>query len=250
MGNQVRRQQIVDAVNQAHHITVERLASQFGVSLETIRRDLSWLEKTGRLVRVHGGARTLQREDVGELFKKRRNERTEAKNIMANKALSMIERYMTIGLDASSSDWFLAKRLPDMPLTVVTNSLEVVRELESRPSMRIICIGGDYCSRYADFIGPMAQRNLSRMHIHVSFVSCFGVNIHTGLWENSEMNAMTKRAMIDVSQKTVLLADSSKYGRRSLYNMADWSKVRYVANDGQLSRETLARFSDLGVVVL
>lgn len=250
MGNQTRRQQIVDAVNRSQQASVEGLAEHFHVSVETIRRDLSWLEKTGRLIRVHGGARTLQRDDVGDLFEKRRNEHIEAKNVMAHKALSMIERYMTIGLDASSSDWFLARLLPDMPLTVVTNSLEIVKELDSRPSIRIVCTGGDYCSRYADFIGTMAQRNLQSQHIHISFVSCFGVNIHTGLWENSEINAMTKRAMIDVSQKTVLLADSGKYGRRSLYNMVDWSKVRYVVNDGMMDNKTLTRFGELGITVI
>lgn len=250
MNNHIRRQQMVNEVNQAHSVTVEQLAAQFGISVETVRRDLAWLEKMGRLVRVHGGARTLQQDDLGELFKKRRNEHTEAKNVMARKALAMIERYMTIGLDASSSDWFLARLLPDMPLTVVTNSMEVVRELSSRPSIRIICVGGDYCSRYADFIGDMAQRNFRSQHIHISFVSCFGVNLLTGLWENSELNAMTKRAMIDVSQKTVLLADSSKYGRRSPYNMADWSQVKYVADDGLMNDETLSRFAELGVTVL
>ncbi|EJJ1248341.1 DeoR/GlpR transcriptional regulator [Salmonella enterica] len=250
MNNHIRRQQMVDEVNRICSVTVEQLAVKYNISVETVRRDLAWLEKMGRLVRVHGGARTLQQEDLGELFKKRRNEHTEAKNIMARKALSMIERYMTIGLDASSSDWFLARLLPDMPLTVVTNSMEVVRELSSRPSLQVICTGGDYCSRYADFVGDMAQRNLRSLHINISFVSCFGVNLLTGLWENSELNAITKRTMIDVSQKTVLLADSSKYGRRSPYNMADWSQVKYVVNDGLMNTEALNRFSTLGVTVI
>ncbi|MGK0600342.1 DeoR/GlpR family DNA-binding transcription regulator [Yokenella regensburgei] len=250
MRNHIRRQHIVNEVNQAHSVSVKQLATQFQVSVETVRRDLAWLEKMGRLVRIHGGTRTLLQDDVGELFKKRRNERTEAKTIMAHKALGMIERHMTIGLDASSSDWFLARLLPDIPLTVVTNSMEVVKELSSRNHIHIVCTGGDYCCRYADFIGDMAQRNLRSQHIHISFVSCFGVNLLTGLWENSELNALTKRTMIKMSQKAVLLADSSKYGRRSLYNMADWSNVKYVINDGQLDAEALARFSQLGVTVI
>ncbi|ACR68934.1 DeoR/GlpR family DNA-binding transcription regulator [Edwardsiella ictaluri] len=250
MKNHIRRQQIVNAVNQVRSVTVGQLANQFHISVETVRRDLAWLEKMGRLVRMHGGARTLQQEDLGELFKKRRNEHTDAKNIMARKALAMVERYMTIGLDASSSDWFLARLLPDMPLTVVTNSMEVVKEIGTRPSIQVICTGGDYCNRHGDFIGDMAQRNFRSQHIHISFVSCFGVNLLTGLWENSELNAMTKRTMIDVSQKTVLLADSSKFGRRSPYNMADWSQVKYVANDGLMNEETLRRFASLGVTVI
>ncbi|MGL4724856.1 MAG: DeoR/GlpR family DNA-binding transcription regulator [Scandinavium sp.] len=250
MSSQRRRQQLVREINVIKQASVEELAKLFSVSVETIRRDLAWLETTGRLVRIHGGARTLQSDDVGVLFKKRRNEHTEAKNIMAQKALSMIDRYMTIGLDASSSDWYLARMLPDMPLTVVTNSLEVVKELSSREQIHVICVGGDYCSRYADFIGEMAQRNFRCFTIHMSFVSCFGVNLFTGLWENSEMNAATKKTMIEVSQKTVLLADSSKYGRRSPYNMADWSMIDYVANDGLMDDETRNSLNALGVTIV
>ncbi|MFZ3387621.1 DeoR/GlpR family DNA-binding transcription regulator [Buttiauxella gaviniae] len=250
MNSQLRRQQLVREINTLKQASVEQLAAQFCVSVETIRRDLAWLESMGRLVRVHGGARTLQSHDVGVLFKKRRNEHTDAKNIMAHKALSLIERYMTIGLDASSSDWFLARMLPDMPLTVVTNSVEVVKELSSREQIHVICVGGDYCSRYADFIGEMAQRNLRCFTIHISFVSCFGVNLLTGLWENSEMNAATKKVMIDVSEKTVLLADASKYGRRSPYNMADWSMIDCVINDGQMNKETVNVLSSLDVTVI
>jgi|GEM_PF-1872533 DeoR family L-fucose operon activator len=169
---------------------------------------------------------------------------------MAQKALSLIERYVTIGLDASSSDWFLAKMLPDMPLTVVTNSLEVVKELSSREQIQIKCVGGNYCARYADFIGDMAQRNFRSFNIHIGFISCFGVNLHTGLWENSEINAATKKVMIEVSQKTVLLADFSKYGRRSPYNMADWPMIDYVINDGQMDGETLAALGLLNVAIL
>lgn len=250
MNNQIRRQHIANDVNIAKLITVNELAVRYAVSLETIRRDLAWLERMGRLVRTHGGARTLQQEDVGELFKKRRTEHTKAKQIMAEKALTLIERYMTIGLDASSTDWFLAKIIPDMPLTVVTNSLEIVKELSTRPSIQVICTGGSYCTRYSDFIDDIAQRTLRSLHIHLTFVSCFGVNIYTGLWENSEQNAMTKRTMIDVSQHTILLADKSKFGRRSAYNMADWSQVKYVIDDEQMSPEIQARFEQIGVIVI
>lgn len=69
MKNHIRRQQIVNAVNQVRSVTVGQLANQFHISVETVRRDLAWLEKMGRLVRMHGGARTLQQEDLGELFK-------------------------------------------------------------------------------------------------------------------------------------------------------------------------------------
>lgn len=79
MSNHIRRQQMVEEVNRACSVTVEQLAVKYNISVETVRRDLAWLEKMGRLVRVHGGARTLQQADLGELFKKRRNEHTVAK---------------------------------------------------------------------------------------------------------------------------------------------------------------------------
>lgn len=250
MNSQLRKQQIIKIIDSVKYITVAELAYQLNVSVETIRRDLGYLEKMGRLVRVHGGARTFQREDVGEIFKKRRSERVDAKQIMAQKALGLIERYMTISLDASSSDWFLAKMIPDIPLTVLTNSLEIVKELGSLNNVQVICVGGDYNSRYSDLVGDLAQRNFRSFHIHISFISCFGVNIYSGLWENSEKNAETKRTMIGVSNKTVLLADSSKFGRKSPYHMADWSMVKYVINDNQLDNSMVKHLNSLGVTVI
>lgn len=81
-------------------------------------------------------------------------------------------------------------------------------------------------------------------------MSCFGVNILTGLWENSELNALTKRTMIEVSDKSVLLADTSKYGRRSLYNLSDWSLIKYAINDGMMNEKLISQLSNMGVKVI
>lgn len=150
--------EIVNLINKFNEIEVEQLSKKFAVSVETIRRDLSWLESIGRVVRTHGGARSIQSEDVATLFTKRRGEHIDSKRNMAEKALQMVKPNMTIALDASSSDWYLAKLLPDIPLRVVTNSIEIIKELDVRNNIEIICVGGIYSRYHSDFLGEMTQK--------------------------------------------------------------------------------------------
>lgn len=250
MNNHLRRQQIIQLVDSSKLVNVELLARQFSVSVETIRRDLNYLEKMGRLIRTHGGAKTIQCEDVGDIFKKRCNERIEAKQNIAEKAIGIIEKYMTISLDASSTDWFLAKLIPNIPLTVITNSFEIIKELSSRDKIQVICVGGDYNSRYSDLTGDLAQRNFLSFHIHINFISCFGVNSYSGLWENSEKNASLKQIMIKSAKKTILLADSTKFGRKGPFHIANWSVIKHVISDEQLDKKTIKHLHSLGVQII
>lgn len=249
MNNHLRRQQIIQLVDSLKSVNVKLLAIKFFVSVETIRRDLNYLEKIGRLIRTHGGAKTIQSEDVGDVFKKRCNERIEAKQDMAQKAISVIEKYMTISLDASSTDWFLAKLIPNIPLTVVTNSFEVIKELRFKDKIQVICVGGDYNSRYSDLTGDLAQRNFLSFHIHINFISCFGVNSYSGLWENSEQNASLKQVMIKSAEKTILLADSSKFGRKGPFHIANWATIKHVISDELLDTKIIKHLCSLGVQI-
>lgn len=114
---------------QAGSVTVKELSDRFSVSLETIRRDLQELESNGSVKRVHGGAISLDNADAGLAFNKRKHERSIEKKLIAYKALALIKPGDMIMLDASSTCWYLAEALPDISLTVITNSFRNVLSL-------------------------------------------------------------------------------------------------------------------------
>lgn len=142
-----RQQQIVELLNQHHTLTTEALSHLLQVSIETIRRDLSELQKQGRIQRSHGQARVLQRNNHnGEKpFQRRVKSHYAHKSDIARTALAWIDEGMTIALDASSTCWFLARQLPNMTLTVFTNSHPVCVELGRRERIQLISAGGSSC---------------------------------------------------------------------------------------------------------
>jgi DeoR family transcriptional regulator, L-fucose operon activator len=222
MNNLTRRTKISEYINREEWASVEDLAKKFFVSLETIRRDLGALETQRLVVRRYGGAFSTQTTDIGTPFNTRKNENASFKRVMAQKALRFIEEGMAIGLDASTSSWYLAKQLPDIDLTVVTNGLEIAQALRGRHKVKVLCPGGEYVHKYECFVGPFTDAGMRNFSLDVAFVASFGIDKDTGAWDSNEVNAMTKRVMLSVARKRVLLADPSKFWRRNLFNMAGW----------------------------
>ncbi|MFP8522335.1 L-fucose operon activator [Klebsiella michiganensis] len=151
-----RQQQIVELLNQHHTLTTEALSHLLQVSIETIRRDLSELQKQGRIQRSHGQARVLQRNNHnGEKpFQRRVKSHYAHKSDIARTALAWIDEGMTIALDASSTCWFLARQLPNMTLTVFTNSHPVCVELGRRERIQLISAGGQLLRQYGYYVNP------------------------------------------------------------------------------------------------
>lgn len=217
LGNRLR--DIVNRVDHSGSISVKNLAQQFDVSVETMRRDLRTLEEKGLLRRQHGSALSLAGDDVGLAFGQRADEQATEKNAIAQKAVSMIRAGDTIMLDASSSSWYLAKALPDMKLTVITNSMRVAFELVSRSRIKTLTVGGEYSEKYGAFLGPLATAQVSHFGAEILFFSCTGFQEESGAWESNEANAAIKQAMLRCAGRSVLLCDSSKVGKSGLIRL-------------------------------
>ncbi len=206
-----------DIVNRVDHVgsaTVVDLAAQFGVAVETIRRDLRVLENDGYLRRIHGGAISVLDDDEGSLaFGARQLHHADAKTKMAHLAVPMVRGGDVLMLDHSSSCWYLAQALPDMELTVVTNSVRIVFDLMRKPRIRVIATGGEYFEDRAAFLGAIAINNVREFSADICFYSCSAFEEGVGAWDNNETNAGVKWAMLRNSRANVLLCDKSKFGR-------------------------------------
>ncbi len=236
-----RTSQILQLVNSVGKVNVNELAQQFGVSVETIRRDLRALNQKGLLHRVHGGAMSSQSKDIGRSFQARQRLNSEAKKYIAQQAVEYVFEGAVIGLDASSSSWHFAQLIPDIPCTVVTNSMHNINALVNKPNVTTIATGGVYSAKYAAFYGPLSEQLLLRLHIDLCVFSCTGVDSSGAIWESNELNASIKRKLIDASAQKFLLLDSSKFERKNLIKLGELSQLDILFTD-QAPNESLQNY--------
>ncbi|AWB52644.1 DeoR/GlpR family DNA-binding transcription regulator [Pasteurella multocida] len=222
---QRRDELILQEVNRLGRISVTALASQFAVAVETIRRDLTALEKKGLVYRVHGGAVSKKTKDLGSSFQVRQRSHYEAKRQIAQHAVEYVFEGAVIGLDASSTSWHFAQLIPDIPCTVVTNSMHNITALVNKPNIKTIATGGVYSSKYDAFYGPLSEQLLQRLHIDIGIFSCIGIDNTGAIWESNELNASIKRKMMDASGQKFLLVDASKFGQKNLIKWAELSQI-------------------------
>ncbi len=213
---------------------VINLSSVFNVSVETIRRDLNVLDSSGQLLRTHGGAKVMDNTDIGSSFSRRMKTNAEGKRVIANNALDYILEGEVIGLDASSASWFLAQAIPNISLTVITNSLDIVQVLSKKNNINTICLGGSYSEKYSSFYGNLTTKNLQRLSIDMLFMACSSFDPIKGVWESNEHNATVKQAMISSSDKVVLLAEKNKRNKRGLIKLADFEDIDIIITDDEL----------------
>lgn len=232
-----RYEKIVQLVNERGSIRVTELSELCEVTEETIRRDLDRLEQAGRLKRSHGGAVSVKDQSEVPFFEREVTHAEEKKRI-AEEAVKLIQPRERILLDASTSAWYMAKIMPDIPITVLTNSVQVVTELSSKEKIEVISTGGRLAPRSLSFVGPHAEKSLEAYHVDKLFLSCKGVHLDRGISESGELQARLKQQMIGMSDRIILLADSSKFGVQAFTHVADLSRIDAIITDRKLDERT------------
>jgi DeoR/GlpR family transcriptional regulator of sugar metabolism len=244
-----RQRKIVELVNEKLSIRVTELSKIFSVTEETIRRDLEKLEKDNLLMRSHGGAVSLEKDQSETSYLEREITNASEKKAIAVEAISLIEPGDQIVLDASTTAWYMAKELPDMPLTVLTNSIKVAIELSRKEQIRVISTGGTLMSQSLSYVGPLAERSLSMYHVNKAFLSCKGVHLEKGLSDFNELQALLKKQMMDIAEETVLMVDSSKFGTRSFSQIAPLSSIDTVITDSYLDDQMRRHLEEKTITV-
>lgn len=246
-----RYEKIVSVVNQRGAVRVSELSELFQVTEETIRRDLDRLEQAGRLTRSHGGAVSNKDDQQPEIpYFEREIAFAEEKKRIAQEAIKRIGLKDRILLDASSTAWYMAAEVPDLPLTVLTNSIKVATELSKKEKIEVISTGGLLAQRSLSYVGPLAERSLETYHVDKVFLSCKGVHLERGISESNELQARIKERMIGMADEVILLVDSSKFGVQAFTQVADLSEVDVIITDRRLPKETLEQLQDRGIKVI
>lgn len=257
-----RQQRIIDEININGRVLVVELVALCQVSQETIRRDLSQLEKRGLLQRSHGGAVLAKREinnsqnnnrvanEQGLSFRQRMNERVDEKMAIAKRALDFVSPGDCLLVDDSTTGWYFSRQLPDIELTVISNSLRVVQTLAARSNIRTICLGGEYSDRYESFHGVVTEQPLREFQINKIFFSCSSLSNDGYLREGNENSAHLKQQMILAAERKYLLLDASKFLNPSFARICHYRDVDFLITDQLKNKELEKELAWNGVNII
>lgn len=244
-----RYERIVQLVNEKGSMRVTELSALCKVTEETIRRDLDRLEREGRLRRSHGGAVSIKEQQPEIPFVEREILHPLQKRAIAAEAVRHVRPWDKIVLDASTTAWYMAAILPDIPLTVLTNSIKVATELSGKEQIEVISTGGQLAKRSLSYVGGAAERFLENYYVDKVFLSCKGVHYERGISESSELQARVKQQMLRMSDQVYLLADASKFGTPSFARVGSLEETRMIITDERLPAESRLQLQQLGLEV-
>lgn len=245
-----RHKKLTTIVNENGSSRVSELSRIFHVTEETIRRDLEKLEDEGKLKRSHGGAVSVKVNGLESPYFEREIRNVKEKMEVAEAAVKYVSNNDRIILDASTTAWYMAKILPNIPVTVVTNSLKVAMELSNREKISVITAGGTLLQKSLSFVGPQTTNALEHYHVNKAFISCQGIHASRGIRDSNEMQALVKKKMIEISDETYLLADYSKFGLQAFSKVAPIEEIDLIITDSNTSKEQIQEFEEYRVKII
>jgi DeoR family transcriptional regulator of aga operon len=248
-----RRRKILDLVNRQARVTVEELVRRFAVSAVTVRGDLDALSQKGALIRSHGGAlkRDGALQDVPINVKETLHHGEKVR--IGHAAAQMIKDGETVMLDSGTTTAEVARHLKFLKLkslTVITNALNIAMELANLPHLRVIMIGGILRQMSYSLVGPHAEQTLRGLTADRLFLGVDGLDPEVGLTTPDILEAQLNAMMIRVAREVVVVADSSKFTRRSLSVIARLEEVHKVLTDDRVAPQTVAALKARGVEVV
>lgn len=245
-----RRQIIAERLQAAGRVMVGGLSGEFGVSEETIRRDLECLENEGLAKRTYGGAVLSGGEKAPPPYAIRKNTNAEGKLAIAQMAAALVREGDAVMVDESSTAFYTVQALrPLKDLTVITNSLEILRLAGEKAGWHVISTGGELLWEVMAQVGRHALEAISSYHVQWAFLSCRGINTQLEIADSSDEIVQVKRAMSRSADRTVLLADRRKFDRPGFTALGPLELADQVVTDREPPQEWKARFEERGIAL-
>ncbi|MDM5213037.1 DeoR/GlpR family DNA-binding transcription regulator [Peribacillus sp. NJ4] len=251
MYSEERKLKIIDFITNYSRASVQDLSDFLKVSQSTIRRDLKELQTTNQIQRTHGGAVSLQAVNFEPKIMDKEVEYVQEKKAIAKKAVEFIEDGDTILLDAGTTTLPILEDLQQFSqLTIVTNSILIMRNFKPYAGIEILFLGGSLRNETLASVGPFAEHNLEMIRVDKAFVAINGVHLTEGLTTPNLIEARIKKLMIQNAQQVILLSDSSKMGKVSFAKVADLQEIDKFIVDDRLHPSFKKSLEDLGVEVI
>ena len=241
-----RHSRILSLLQQNGSISVTQLSELFKVSEVTIRKDLSYLEQQKKLYRTHGSAIL-----ISPYISDRHVNEKEKKNVaIGAAAAALVSQDDSIIIASGTTMAFLAREIkPVGRLTVITAAVPVTQILSQHADVDVIQLGGITRSSSVSVVGPFAEAMLRNFNCSKLFVGVDGIDTEFGLTTTNMLEASLNDAMINAAQKVVVLADSSKFGRRGFSKICDLEAVDRIITDSGVQPLYLERLRERGIEV-
>lgn len=245
-----RHQHILDAIKTEGKVNVLDLCTDLNVSSVTIRKDLKLLETKNLLFRTHGGATLTNPYTTDRHVSEKEKIKAGEKTDIGKAAAVLIEPDDCIIIGSGTTVQFLARAIkPQGKLTVITAALNVATELNLHPDIEVLVLGGILRKSSSSGTGPYAEKMLEDLSCSKLYLGVDGIDLEFGITTTHVMEAQLNRKMIEAAQKTIVLTDSSKFGKRGFGRICGLEDVDQVITDKGISEHMQEKLKGMGIEV-
>ncbi len=240
-------------LKQQRSVTVAELVEKFGVSVETVRRDLAYLEKRRQLTRVHGGAIAVSdKMRHFSALSERMSENAEKKRELSETAAKLVSEGDVIAVDSGSTANFFIRVLCENfeKLTIVTYSQDILEQATEKSGFTIIMIGGYYLPSERMFYGFLTEEGLKRIHVSKAFIFPSSLSIKYGITINVGEVYNLQRGLIGVSDRFYVLADSTKFENASPIRLCGLEEPNGIVTDRGLDEQIYKEYVEKGINII
>jgi DeoR family transcriptional regulator of aga operon len=250
MLSEERRNKIQEILNQHNRILVAEMSALLATSSVTIRKDLAILEKRGLLKRVHGGAMLTNPSIIDLALTEKEHLHAKQKDRIARAAEQLISDGEVIILDSGSTTTAIARRLKSKKgITIITNAVNIAWELAASEN-EVILIGGTVRRKSFSLVGPISEEAIARLAAGKLFLGVDGIHFDCGFTTPNLLEANINRLMLKSAVEIIVVADSSKFGKKSMGVIADITVAHKIITDDHITEKDLQRLRSLGIDVI
>ena len=227
-----RRREILARLAANGKVIVTELARDFGVTEETIRRDLEKLDNEGLASKTYGGAVSKHSPTLDLPYNVRESVNVEAKQRIADKICSLISDGERIMLDSSSTALYVVKKIKEIKnLTIITNSVKILLELADKQDWTVLSTGGILKKGALSLTGSSAEKMISSYHVDTAICSCKGIDMSLGITDSNESDCLIKQAMINAAERKILALDIEKFDKKSFVKVCSTDDLDVIVTD-------------------
>jgi DeoR/GlpR family transcriptional regulator of sugar metabolism len=237
-----RQRLILDRLERTGRVVAGQLAQEFGISEDTIRRDLRELADAGLCKRVYGGA--LPPSPGSPPIKRREQEAPARKQVLGQRAAELVRPEMILFLDAGSTNLAISKSLPEgQNLTVITNAPGIAESLVERVDIELQQIGGRIDHRSGAALGALAVRDVERIHFDLCFLGACAIDAQIGVTAVDAEEAAFKRILVERSGQVAVAVTNEKLGTAAPYQVAILSEIDDLVIEADAPTEVVETFN-------
>ncbi len=243
-----RRSKIIEILNKRNNISVSEISKDFDISEVSVRNDLSHLEKKGLLIRTRGGAISKQPTNFDLNLNQRLKHNYKQKQHIGKRAVDFIKNGSTVIMDSGSTVIEVARNIKAKKnIKLITNSLPIAEIVADNNEIEVIIAGGTLRPEMRSLVGMMSEKTIMNYHCDLAILGTDSIDSEMGIFTQLENEASLTQTMMKVSTKTIVVTDSSKFGKKSFIKIADISEIDILITDDSISAIDIQKLNKQGI---